>query len=228
MGARESTRQELRELAKLAGTMPKERTPTPTPLQRMPTLQRPPTPSTVSRLTVPPAVASIAPASRTLTPPNGRASRGGRGALLTSVVIGLLVALAGGVTLGRTLARRSAIAAAGPGTPVVVAAIAAQPPVSPLAAGNPVLPASTSAGVAPSPAPSPASPATTSAPLAIALATPTAAVAVAPASKAAVRRSGWRPAPRHASAARSPTSSTPATAGKDTLDEAIRKAVASP
>ena len=64
MTTRDSTRQELRDLAKLAATMPKER---PTPLPP-PTLQRPPTPSAISTVTVPPAVASIPPASMTLPP----------------------------------------------------------------------------------------------------------------------------------------------------------------
>src|SRR5271170_5872573 len=110
MSTRESTRQELRDLAKLAATMPRER-PTPTPAPAPPAqrsmLQRPPTPSSISKLTVPPAVASIPPASRTVAPPTSRGKSGGRGVLLTSVVLGLAVAVGGGVTLGRTLAHRA-------------------------------------------------------------------------------------------------------------------------
>ncbi|HEY1694263.1 MAG TPA: hypothetical protein VGG39_18970 [Polyangiaceae bacterium] len=232
MGARESTRQELRDLAKLAGTMPKDRTAPPpaiasAPAPSRPALQRPPTPSSVSKLTVPPAVASIAPASRTVAPPTGRARRGGRGVVLTSLVIGLVVAVTGGVTLGRTLARRSAVATSGPATPVVVAGAPAPPPASPPAEGNAALTAVPAAVASPPPAPSP-SPATTSAPLATTLATSVGARAVPPASKVAPRRSGWRPTPRSAAAARLPVSAAVATGGKDSLDEAIRKAVASP
>jgi hypothetical protein len=215
MATRDDTRQELRDLAKLAATMPKER---PTPLPRPDVqLQRPLTPSAISALTVPPAVASIPPASITL-PPFQTKKRGGRaGVLAVSVVLGLSVAVAGGVTLGRTLARRAPPTAAAASDVKVVTFGA------PAAAPAP-LPAP-----APSPAPSPA-PALSPPPVVAAatpLATPAAATA-APLPKAAAatpawRRAGAKPAPKSSLAANIPSS----TGVKDPLEEAIRKAVAS-
>jgi hypothetical protein len=219
MGTRESTRQELRDLAKLAATMPKERpTPTPVataPLQR-PTLQRPPTPSSISKLTVPPAIASIPPASRTLEPPTSRKG-GGRGVLMTSIVLGLAVAVGGGVTLGRTLAHRTPPAAAASDAKVVSFGTPAAAP-----------PPATAAAPLPAPAPVPVAAAATATATAAAVpATATAATVTtaAPKPAAAARRYWPRPA------AAKPAANVPAsTSGgaKDSLDEAIRRAVASP
>lgn len=213
MATRDGTRQELRDLAKLAATMPKER-PTPPPRPDV-QLQRPLTPSAISALTVPPAVGSIPPASITL-PPFQTKKRGGRaGVLAVSVVLGLSVAVAGGVTLGRTLARRAppTAAAASDVKVVTFGAPAAAPAPSP----------------APAPAPSPAL--ALAPPPVVAAATPLATTAVAtaaplPKAAAAVpawRRVGAKPAPKSSLTANIPSS----TGVKDPLEEAIRKAVAS-
>lgn len=209
MSTRDHTRQELRDLAKLAATMPRE-LPTPPP---PPALQRPPTPSSVSKLTVPPAVVSIPPASMTLAPPRA-GKRGGRtGALVVSVALGLSVAVAGGVTLGRTLAHRAPpIAAAASDARVVTFGAPAH---SPSPAPSP----------APAPAPSPAL--ALSPPPATAVATKAPVATSAPLLKAAVG-----PSPRHFAAKATPKSALtvhiPASTGaKDPLEEAIRKAVAS-
>jgi hypothetical protein len=214
MGTRESTRQELRDLAKLAATMPKER---PTPVAaapaRRPTLQRPPTPSSISKLTVPPAVASIPPASRTLEPPTSRKG-GGRGVLMTSIVLGLAVAVGGGVTLGRTLAHRAPSAAAASDAKAVTFGTPAAAP-----------PPATAAAPLPAPAPAPVAAAATATATAAAAATAATVTTAAPKPAAAARRYAPRPA------AAKPAANVPAsTSGgaKDSLDEAIRKAVASP
>jgi hypothetical protein len=219
MTARESTRQELRDLAKLASTMPRERTSPPPSVAApsRPTLQRPPTPSSVSRLTVPPAVASIAPASRTVAPQTRAARRRGRSVLLPSMVAGLIVAVAGGVTLGRTLAHRTAVsttAAAPPAVPAPPPSVPAASPV-PATAPTPV--------VATSPAPATPAAATATSPkpqLSVAPATP--------APRAVLRRGSWKPAAKTSLAATVPAATPPSAGGKDSLDEAIRKAVASP
>src|ERR1700722_15308909 len=106
MTARESTRQELKDLAKLALTMPKER-PTPAP---PPPSYRPAMPSSVSKLTMRPTTASIPAASVTLAPQSRKRSRVAVPAL--AIVLGLSIAIAGGVTLGRTLARHAPAAVA--------------------------------------------------------------------------------------------------------------------
>jgi hypothetical protein len=199
MATRDGTRQELRDLAKLAATMPRER-PTPPP---PPSLQRPLTPSAAT-LTVPPAVASIPPASLTL-PPFQAKKRGRAGVLAVSVVLGLSVAVVGGVTLGRTLARHT--------PPTVAAAPAPSPAPSPVLAASPV------PAVAVTPV---AATAVATTPVA---ATPVAAAAPLPkpaATTPAWRRVGPKPNPKS-----SLTANIPASTGvKDPLEEAIRKAVA--
>jgi hypothetical protein len=81
---------------------------------------------------VPSAAASIPPASLTL-PPFQPKTRGRAGVLAVSVVLGLSIAVAGGVTLGRTLARRAptTAAAAAPAPSPVVATATATPTPTP-------------------------------------------------------------------------------------------------
>lgn len=207
MTTRESTRQELRDLAKLAATMPKER-PTPAPpVAAAPvqegTLQRAPAPS------VPSAMASIPPASATV-PPVTRPR--GQGLLLTSVVLGLALAVGGGISLGRTLAHRAAPLAAGASE------------AKALSLGTPAAPPPASA---PSPAPLPPE-AVTALAAATAGATAPSAVATAAVSPAAATRSVPAVTPRRMGRPAARPAGPTGPAAKDSLDEAIRKAVASP
>jgi DNA polymerase-3 subunit gamma/tau len=238
MTTRESMRRELKDLAKLAATMPKER---PTPVEAAPSakpprpnLQRPPTPSSIS-LTVPPAVASI-PAPGRIVEAGPRKAR--RGLLGVCVALGLAVAIAGGATLGRTLAHRTAQASAAnaPGAPATDPAAtapngAAAGTPSPAAAGAPTQPP---AGAAPVAAVQPAgattqptnsgTPASTSA-----AATPLAAAAPAAAPRPAALRAAAAISKRAPSPSKSSLNAKVTTSGggaKDPLEEAIRKAVA--
>jgi hypothetical protein len=202
MTARESTRQELKDLAKLALTMPKE-APTPAPL---PPVYRPAMPSSVSKLTMRPTTASIPAASVTLAPQTKTRRRVAVPALAS--LLGLSIAIGGGVTLGRTLARRApaTVSAAN----VVAAAPLALPP-APIPSPVPV----------PGPLPMPAA------------AAPAAAVVVAATvtahAKTTVPTSPHHFTPRPTTKGQTITN-TPASApgAVDPLDEAIRKAVASP
>src|SRR5208283_1943293 len=116
MTTRNNMRRELQDLAKLADSMPKER-PTPPPAQAAPAparpsspmLARPLTPSRIS-VTIPPTVASVPPP--TFASPTAQPRRSGRGALIAVALAGLVVAIAGGGVLGKTLAHRASAPAA--------------------------------------------------------------------------------------------------------------------
>jgi hypothetical protein len=207
MTTRDTTRRELRDLARMAATMPREVSPPPAPAKNA-SPPRPPAPSSASRITVPPASASIPPASRTVEPPSRR-PRGGRSTLLwSSLGAGLAIAMVGGVTLGRTLAHHQTTAGA---------SVPALPPAVVDATPSPVVPATaTAAPAAVLPAVTAPQPAARDAPVSASLPT-----AVTPKPAIAPRRPVWRAPPKGA-----PPAATPA--GHDSLDEAIRRAVASP
>jgi hypothetical protein len=213
MTTRESTRQELRDLAKLASSMPKERpTPTPPPAE----LQRPSTPSSIS-VNVPPAVASIPPPS-VIAGSTTSKKRSGAPVTVIAVSLGIAVAIAGGAEAGRYFAHRGvASAAAGaPVTPVATATALTVVPDVPAAAAAPATPAS--------PVTAPADPAVAAAaPVPVVVTTspmPAAKVASLP------QRRGQQPRPASKPA---PTVTIPTSGGvaaKDSLEDAIRKAVA--
>ena len=228
MTTRNIQRRELQDLARLADTMPRQRATTaPVPAQPAqpardvaapprpprPELARPPTPSRIS-VTIPPAVASLAPpgsalASRSNAPRTS--SRAGRGALIGVAVAGLVVAIAGGGVLGRTLAHRSAPAAAAVAPPPAMALPArttvAAAAASPVTAAVVTPPSATqSTGVTASPA-----------------------AVTAPAAPRAAAVGPRRPATRSTAAiaaALKPAAAPPP--AKDSLEEAIRRAVAAP
>lgn len=229
MSTRESTRRELQDLAKLAATMPKERpTPAPQATERVaakpprPNLQRPPTPSSIS-VTVPPAVASIPPPSA-VAPAATSAGTKRRGGFVLSMALGLAVAIVGGAALGRTLAHRAAKPAAAAAVqnvapPPASATPAADTPPAPTAAAAPSTPATATQPAVTPPGPTPQ-------PVAAA-AVPHAAPAVAPKAAAFVPKRTVKPA---TAAKSSLNANVPASGSgaKDPLEEAIRKAVASP
>lgn len=243
MDTRDTLRRELKDLARLAATMPKDGAAAqPAPVHR-PTLQRPPTPSSISKLTVPPAVASVPPPAPAAAE---RVSNKRRGTLGVALVMGLAVAIGGGAALGRTLARRASPPAAAAGIKVVTFGTPAAVNTSPSTNAS-----STSATPGAAAAPPTASPEGTTV---SAAALPAAAPAPAAAKPWAAPRRTWRPAPRTApvaktastiaaatSAAESPAPTVPASpaatapaappapkpaATTDSLDEAIRKAIA--
>jgi hypothetical protein len=215
MTTRESMRRELQDLAKLAKTMPTETPPPVAAKPPRPALQRPPTPSTIS-VTIPPTVASVPPPLQVQAGAAGKpAKKGGRGTLVAVALVGLVVAVGGGATLGRTLARH--------GAPAAAAAAAVQAPV---VTTNPV--AVPTAAVKPAPAPQPVAAAVP----AVAAQTPTPQTQSAPAHAApppvAVTRRVWpaRPAAKSGAAPAAPVV-VPSSAGTmDPLEAAIRKAVA--
>jgi hypothetical protein len=223
MSTRTQMRRELQDLARLADSIPKER-PTPVPAKAAPSpastpaaapakperpvLARPPTPSRIS-VTIPPTVASVQPPSQV-----ARAARpskkGGRGALISVALAGLVVAIAGGGVLGKTLAHNAS------GTAAAGAAAGMVAPVTPPAV--PVAPAV--ATVTPTPV-------VAAAPVAAPVAAPAvAAPHVGPAAPAAphpVVAAARKPSPKPAVI---PTGG--GSAAKDSLEDMIRKAVAAP
>jgi hypothetical protein len=212
MTTRESTRQELRDLARLASSMPKERpTPTPPPAE----LQRPSTPSSIS-VNVPPAVASIPPPS-VIAGGSGSKKRSGTPFVVLAVSLGIAVAIAGGAEVGRYLAHKGPVSAAA-SAPITVSTATTDLPAAAVATPSPAAPASPAAGPA-DPAPvAAASPAPV-----VAATTPSTQV---PKAAPVLLRRGQQPRP----AAKPSLAVTIPTSGgappKDSLEDAIRKAVA--
>ncbi|HEY8038227.1 MAG TPA: hypothetical protein VIF15_00465 [Polyangiaceae bacterium] len=211
MTTRESMRRELKDLAKMAAVMPKERPSAPPPSQRpsAPPSMRPSSPS-ISKLTVPPSVISSPVASVAQTKADRKKSR--RGGLTAFAAVALIAAIAGGVGLGRTLANRAS-ASRGPAS-------------APVAAAAPATPAATATAI---PTATPTEPVTTTAP---ATPPPPAAVAATPPPRPAVAPIGGarraptpKPATKPSLVANVPTG---ASGAMDPLEAAIRKAVAAP
>jgi hypothetical protein len=237
MSTRENMRRELKELARLAETMGKERTSD----SWHPADERPSSPPGLSSVSVPPVVPpSIPPpvaASVPVEVPFRNRKRGG----VLAVVVGasLAAALMGGAVLGRSFAPHpvAAAAAANPPPPAETPlAIPTAPSLSAIVAAH---------GVA-DPQPDPVEP-----PAAVAVPTPNAGAAAPPPAK---RRGPTSvAAPRHASKAPPPAIAAPATPAapaaaalpaaakpaaaaanipaapapaSDSLDDMIRKAVA--
>ena len=199
MTTRQDMRRELRDLAKLAGSMPKE--PPPSAADR---------PSSVSAISVRPVVVSTAPVESTRRPVTTRAGTPGhgRGCGLAALVL----AVAGGVTAGRIVGQHTAASRA-PG-----AAAAFASPVAPVVAPTPVVAAAAPpvapAAVAPADAPPADAPAALppAAPVTVPVATPPKAAVVAGA-----HRTPARPVLKAPAAKAAPAS--------DPLEEAIRRAV---
>jgi hypothetical protein len=206
MSTRQNMRRELQDLAKLAQTMPKERpTPMPTPAKAF---ERPSIPSRDS-VSVPPAIASVpvsVPAVSAVAQP-----KRGRGLLVTLAAAGIAVAIVVGGAMGRTLAQRSAPAAAA--KPPAVAAVA---PVAP-----PVDPTPTAPAAQPEPVVT-AAPTVTAVPKAVAVTNPPAATPRA-VNVAAAHAASTKPAAKPSLVANVPASTG---GGKGSLEDAIRAAVA--
>jgi hypothetical protein len=237
MSTRSHMRRELQDLARLAGSMPKEQ-PTPSSAGAMavaaasdrPTrpegleMARPTAPSSgsmrilASVATVPPPAFPVSAATAAKSGASPRQHRRGRGSLVMVASFGLVVAIAGGGLLGRSLANRAGASGAAAAPPAPVAAQVVAPVVAPVdPPAPPQAPVVAAAATPPTtPAHAASSPARPTAAAAWHRPTRTVAKPATAAAGAPVAVAAATPAP------------APASAPKDSLDELIRKAVASP
>jgi len=226
MSTRTQMRRELQDLARLADSIPKERpTPAPPPAKALvnaappksepPALGRPPTPSRIS-ITIPPSVAPVelrVAAARAAAP----RQKGGRGALISVALAGLVVAIAGGGVLGKTLAHNAS------GTTAPAAAAQVVAPVTPPSVPVAPVVAPVAAAVAPPPVVAGPAPVVAVAAPAAVVAAPRVAAPAAPAAPHPVVAAARKPAPKPVVI---PTGG--GSAAKDSLEDMIRKAVAAP
>ena len=236
MSSRTGMRQELKDLAKLATTMPKEPTPSAPPASVRPPAPESQPPS-LSRLTVPPAVLAVAdtPSAVTHSPSTPPAATPRRGRLWAAVGGAVLaLALVGGVVVGsRWMGRSSAAHVTAEPPRADTAATPPAAPPSPAAApiaANQATPTSTATTTATS-APTMA-PASTSTVAAVTNPSTPAPAAPAPAAPASKSVAGQRPVTRPAKAKAGASSPSlvavvpQGNAAHDSLTDAINKSIA--